>query len=289
MPSSPFDPGAASSSTVPDLTAEIDRLLRAEPCWPTQATTGRNRRIVRAPAASLTVPASPTLSAFTASTLTPGDLLHTGLAADTDTQAMAVALGAKAFTVNSLVRLRCAGENAQNLATRLGGTEASRYFTAFPEALQDLGIQQRFAAALDVCRPELSDANRRDLRTSATTMTRAGTLSSPDSLWVADEALATAVPAAQILHPGLADCRVLAGLCRRFNFSGWAIDTTSRITDGTASQQERDALAQYIRGRPALSQKAWAALRRSRVIPDHRGEWTAPARRPPGPHNGRCR
>ncbi len=272
-----LDPRTAASSTVPDLTAEVDRLLRTERCWPTQARAGRNGRILPAPAASLTVPTSPTLSAFTASTLPPADLLHAGLAVRADMQAMAVALGAKAFTAGSLVRLRCAGASAQNLATRLGDTEASRCFTEFPGALRDLAIQQRFAAALDGCRPELSDENRKDLRTSATTMTRAGTLSSPDALWVADEALAAAVPAEQALHPGLAGSRVLAGLCRRFNFSGWAADTASRITDGTASQQERDALARYIRGRPTLSQKAWAALRRSPVIPDHRGEWTAPA------------
>jgi hypothetical protein len=272
-----LDPRAAASSTVPDLTAEIDRLLRTEPCWPTQATVRRNGRIVPAPAASLMVPASPVLSAFTVSTLRPAGLLHADLAVRADMRAMAVALGAKGFTAGSLVRLRCAGASAQNLTTSLGDMEASRYFTEFPADLQDLAIQQRFAIALDGCRLELSDENRKDLRTSATTMTRAETLSSPGALWVAGEALATAVPAEQTLHPGLAGSRVLAGLCRRFNFSGWAADTANRITDGTASRQERDALALYIRGRPALSQKAWAALRRSPVIPDHRGEWTAPA------------
>ncbi len=272
-----LDPRAATSSTVPDLTAEIDRLLRTEPCWPTQATTGRNGRIMSGPAASLTVPASPALSDFAVSTLPAADLLHARLTARADTQAMAVALGAKAFTAGSLVRFRCAGKSMQTLATRLGDTEESRYYTEFPADLEDLVTQQRFAAALDGCRPELSDKNRKDLRTSTTTMTRAGTLSSPDALWVADEAMAAAVPAEQTLHPGLADSRVLVGLCRRFNFSGWATDTASRITDGTASQQERDALARYIRGRPALSQKAWAALRCSPVITDHRGEWTAPA------------
>lgn len=272
-----LDPAGAASSTVPGLSAEIDRLLRSEQCWPTQATAGRNGRIVPAAAASLTVPASPALSAFAIGPLAPDELLHARLAAPADTQAMAVRMGIRAFTAGSLVRLRCAGQSTQNLATRLGNTEASRYYSDFPGPLQDLGLQHRFAGALDACRAELSDENRKDLRTSATTLTRAGTLSSPEALWLADDALSAVVPAVQVLHPGLAGSRVLTGLCRRFNFSGWAADTARRIADGTASQQERDALARYIRGRPTLSQKAWAAVRRCQVLPDHRGEWTAPA------------
>jgi hypothetical protein len=272
-----FNPQGAGSSTIPALTAEVDRLLRAAPCWPTQATAGRAGRPVAAPAGSLAVPVTSPLSAFTTSTLHATDLLDASIAARPDTRAMALALGGKAFTAGSLVRLRCGGESAPNLATRLSEEEVSLYFPAFPGALQDLEMQQRFSAALDASRADLSDENRKDLRSSATTMTGAGTLSSPDALWVVDEALTAVLPAERTLHPGLAGSRVLAGLCKRFNFSGWAIETASRITDGTASEQDREALARYLRGRPVLSQKAWAALRRSPVLPDHRGDWTTPA------------
>ena len=91
-----------------------------------------------------------------------------------------------------------------------------------------------------------------------------------------DEALAGVVPLDQVLHPGLADSRILAGLCMRFNFSAWVIKTAGRLADGTASDEERAALGSYIRGQPILSREAWRALRRSPVLQDHRGEWTAP-------------
>src|SRR5262249_36107823 len=154
--------------------------------------------------------------------------------------------------------------------------EASYFFTNFPDALRDLAVQQRFAAALDACRAELTDAHKRDLRTSPTTMTAAGTLASPGTLWVVDQALAGVVPEEQVLHLGLAQSRSLAGLCMRFNFSAWVIRTAGHLAEGTASDEERDALCRYIRGQPALSERAWAALRRSPVLQDHRGEWAAP-------------
>ena len=83
-------------------------------------------------------------------------------------------------------------------------------------------MQQRFAAALDASRAELTHAHTKDLRASPTTMTAAGTLASPGTLWVVGQALAGVVTAGQVLHPGLAESRTLAGLCRRFNFSAWA-------------------------------------------------------------------
>src|SRR5262249_25572869 len=256
---------------------EIRRLLGSGPCWPTQATTGRAKRPEYAMAGSLVVPVSPALAELTASTIAARSLLHADVAVRSDTRAIAIAAGSKVFTVDSLVRLRCAGENAQNLATGLDqAAEASYFFKNFPEVLRDLAVQQQFAAALDTCRAELTDANKKDLRASPTTLTAAGTLASPGTLWVVDQALAGVVPSDQVLHPCLAESRILAGLCMRFNFSAWVIKTAERLADGTASDEERAALGSYIRGQPILSEKAWAALRRSPVLQDHRGEWTAP-------------
>lgn len=272
-----FDPRASGSSTVPALGEEISGLLRSESCWPTQAATGRARRPVSALATSLAVPLTPAMADFTASTLAAKDLLHADIAARPDTRALAMVVGGKAFTVGSLVRLRCAGKNASNLVTRLDeATEASFSFRTFPDELRDLTMQQRFGAALDACRNQLTDSHKKDLRTSPTTMTAAGTLASPNTLWIVSEALANVVSADRALHPGLADSKVLAGLCRRFNFSEWAIETAGHLTEGTATPEECDALGLYIRERPTLSQKAWAAIRRCPVLQDHRGEWTAP-------------
>jgi hypothetical protein len=137
-------------------------------------------------------------------------------------------------------------------------------------------VQQRFAAAFDACRAELTGAHKKDLRASPTTMTAAGTLASPGTLWVVDQTLAGVVPADRVLHPDLAEARVLTGLCQRFNFSAWVIETAGRLADGTGSDEDRDALGRYIRGQPGLSREAWRALRRVPVLQDHRGEWTAP-------------
>ena len=272
-----LDPSAADSSTVPALGGQIRRLLSSEPCWPTQATTGRAKRPEYATAGSLVTPTSPALAELTASTIAAKSRLHSSIATRPDTRAIATAADVKKFTVSSLVRLRCAGENAQNLATTLNeGEEASYFFEDFPDELRDLAVQQQLAAALDASRTELTHAHRRDLRASPTTMTAAETLASPGTLWVVDQALEGVVTADQVLHPGLAKTRILAGLCRRFNFSAWVIKTAGRLADGTASDEERDALGRYIRDQPTLSREAWRALRRSPVLQDHRGEWTAP-------------
>ena len=272
-----FDPGAVGSSTVSVVGEEIRQLLRNEPCWPTQATTGRAKRPEYAPAGSLVVPVSTALAEFTNSTLAAKDLLHPDITARPDARAIAIAAGAKAFTVGSLVRLRCAGESAQDLATRLDeAAEASYSFKNFPGALRDLAVQQRFAAALDACRAELTHAHKKDLRASPTTMTAAGTLASPGTLWVVDQTLVGVVPTDRVLHPDLAKSQVLTGQCQRFNFSTWAIETAARLADGTASAEDRDALGRYIRGQPSLSRDSWRALRRAPVLQDHRDEWTAP-------------
>ena len=205
-----FDPSAVGMSTVPALGEEIRRLLRTEPCWPTQAKIGRAKRPECAAAGSLANPVSPAMSDFTTSVLAAKTLLHADIAARPKARAIAAAAGAKAFTVSSLVRLRCGGKDPGNLATRLDETaEASYFYTNFPGALRDLASQERFAAILDVCRAELTDDHKKDLRASPTTMTAAKTLAPASTLWVLDQALADVVPADQVLHPGLAEFRVL--------------------------------------------------------------------------------
>ena len=273
-----FNPQAASSASAPLLAEEIERLLRSEPCWPTQATAGRTKRLVCAVVTSTIVPVNQALADFCAATVTPNALLHADMVTRIENRSMATQMGAKRFTVGSLVRLRCAGASNSEMATKLAATEAPRCFTSFPGALQNLRLQQRFAAAIDACRQELSADNKKDLRRSATTMTAAGTLASPDTpLWIGDDALADVVPSDRILHPGLTGYKVLSALCKPFKFSSWAVDTANRMREGSASEKERGALLLYVRGNPTLSQKAWGAIRRAPVLPDHRGEFCAPA------------
>ena len=273
-----LDPRAARSSTVPALRDEIGRLFGTGQCWPTLAKR-RGGRPVYASAGSILVPNNSPLGDFLAKTIPPQEVLEEHLAARTEIRSLAAECGAKTFTLGSLVRLRCAGVDSSSLATKLDhASEAARVYTDFPAALQDLSLQHRFAVALDACRSVLKDSHKTDLRRSPTTMTAAGTLAAPSApLWIVDDALAGVAGRDQTLHAELERYRVLSDLCRPFNASSWAIDAAKKIAAGTASSGERDALAAYLRGRPALSEKAWAAVRRSPVLLDRRGEAVAPA------------
>jgi hypothetical protein len=273
---SAFDLRTSDSKVASGLTDEIDRLLRVERCWPTRALRGR--RHVLAVASDLVVPDNRALGEFSAATISPEGTLNDAISVRAEVCSLAIRSGAKRFTAGSLVRLRCAGADTSELATELDpNLDSNRFFTAFPEELADLAVQRRFATALDACEVDLKDVHRSDLRRSPTTMTAAGTLAAPDELWVIDEILAAVVPEETALHPDLAHGAVLRRLCRPFNASRWAIDVAAKMTAETATPQERDALARYLRDQPGLSKKAWAALRSAPVLLDRRGRHVAPA------------
>jgi hypothetical protein len=274
---SAFDSRTSDSKVASGLTDKIDRLLRTERCWPTRARR-RGRRHVFAAASDLVVPDNRALGEFSAATIGPDVTLDDALAVRVEVCSLAMRSGAKRFTVGSLVRLRCAGQDTAKLATRLDrSVDSDRFFTAFPDDLADLAVQRRFAAAFDACEVDLKDTHRTDLRRSPTTMTAAETLAVPDALWVVDEILAAVVPKETALHPDLVRGAVLSRLCRPFNASRWAIEVAAKMTAETATPQERDALARYLRGQPDLSKKAWAAVRGAPVLLDRRGQPAAPA------------
>ena len=115
-----FDPSAAGSSTVPALGEEIRRLLGSEPCWPTQATTGRARRPDTPPPGRWLSPVSPALAEFArqhASPRRPAALRHRrapGHAGDRNR-------GRRQGRSRSARSSACAAQakTHQNLATRL--------------------------------------------------------------------------------------------------------------------------------------------------------------------------
>ena len=61
---------------------------------------------------------------------------------------MALDAGAKEFTVQSAIRLRCAGEDGSKLTTRLGDA-AGLCFTEFPDCLRSIELQEDFARTFD--------------------------------------------------------------------------------------------------------------------------------------------
>lgn len=272
-----FDTHQATMSTVPELVEAVESHLRSQACWPSRATAGRNRRPVFRPAKTLTTPSTPALAEVVDSCLPVTDVCHPTLTSDPRTRELAARHGTASFTPNSLVRLWCSGADAHALATKPGPSEANRYYADYPAAIHDLALQRRLAAALDAVRAELTDKHRGDLRRSAHVLSAATTLVPVGQLWHVDPALADAIPAAQQLHPQLADYDIVRKLCRPFNASGWVVETCERVRDGHASDSERDALGRLLRDGPKLSAKAWAAARQAPVLRDQRGEWTAPA------------
>ena len=105
--------------------------------------------------------------------LEPKRYLDPRLAADERIQQAAMKFGARRFTINSLIRLRCAGKERQHLATRLDtSSEADRHFLNFPQRWANVERQKRFAHALDVFARKLSSQNREDLRQASTTLKR---------------------------------------------------------------------------------------------------------------------
>lgn len=270
--------GAAAAATENAFPAAVDRLLRTEPCWATRARTGRSGKPQFARADELVVPAGDALAPFVEQTIKPRAQLAPGVAAHAHSRQAAMACGASSFTVNSLVRMRCAGPDPSTLKTKVLPGEANRYFTNFPDALADLAVQVRFARALDAARPSLADRHRADLRASSTTLTAAGTLRAPDTpLWVLPPGADHAVSPESALHPDLADHKTIARLCQRFDVSAWARSTAERLQSGDADDADRHALLRCVRTGTTLSPAALSAARRAPIVLDQHLAWVAPA------------
>jgi len=272
-----FDTRRADTATVPALVEAVDNRLRSQACWPSRATTARTKRPVFQAATSLTMPSTPALAEVVENCLPAAKVCHPALLDHPQAQQLAAHYGAARLTINSLVRLWCAGSVTHGLATKPRQGEANLHYVEYPAALRDLALQRRLATALDAVRKELSDQHSRDLRRSAPVLSAEMTLAPLGQLWHVDATFAEAIPASQRLHPELAEYSVIRSLARSFSASRWVIETSERLRDGQGSEQERAALARLLRDGPPISDKAWAAARRAPVLQDQRGDWTAPA------------
>lgn len=258
---------------VSDFADLIATGLSERACWASHARTTGSKRPVLQPASHLAPGASPELDA-----LLPDDWRLDEGVADPRVVEMALAAGARRFTVNSAVRYRCGDEDDDSVATKLAASEANLY-EEDPAVFASLTFQERFAIAIEKNRLRLTTANRSDLAVSATTLTAAGTLAAPsDPLWVVDEAVwaVTPVPLAQRLHPRLAKYGTLRRLCRDFDVSAWARGVAQEATDGDVAEEAREALYRYLLHKPeAISRSGWAAIKSTPVFRNHRGEWAS--------------
>jgi hypothetical protein len=258
----------------PNRLGEAIARLSQEACWPTQAVSASESH---AKAADLVLPQNPQLGGF----LSESCYLHAALQASEDVRELAVKSGAKPFTLSSLVRLRCVGEEGMELETKIEKGHADYRYPSYVAALSNTDRQAKMAAALTALSRHLSKANRADLRSTPSTLTATGELRAAEHL-VRGVALdiweVCPEPMANRLHPDLVAHRAIAGLCSDFNEEDWIASAASRARDGRIDDEERKALyAKLLADGTKMRRRALAALRESPVALNHRGEWTAPS------------
>ena len=250
--------------------AVIDR-LRSQEVW---ASRGRNRRKITFVAAdNLVLPDRPEFDGF----LEPDVYLDAKLATDEGIVRLSSGCGAERFGPDSLIRLRCAGEDASRLLTR-PRDQVNRYFTDFDRVIRQLPTQIEFANAIDKIR--LTDSHRADLLNSATTLAADGSLralSEPLYVVEPDAWGACPLPLGQRLHPDLAGFRSLRTLATKYDMTNWIRSTARRAQEEQASDEERRALMNFILARAgSFDAGTLSLLRRSPVLPDYRGNWVEP-------------
>ena len=255
----------------------ISETLTSEECWPTRdVEKGRKRRTVFNRASGVVIPDTEELDDY----LSPKRYLDPRLAQVERVQQMAMKFGARRFTINSLIRLRCAGKESGNLTTRLDKSEANHWYTNYPDHWANVERQKRFANSLDVLTRKLSERNREDLRQASTTLNAAGGLSSPSApLWVVQGDIAPAVDIepAQRLNPDLCQYKVLPRLCEHFDIKSWVRQTAENVGSGTASPNQRDALYAYVIERHGqFDRTTEAILKQSPILKTDRGDWVPP-------------
>src|SRR5439155_12615762 len=134
--------------------------LKTAVCWATEYEG------TRSVAADLVVPIHEEMRGFLGSRRDP----RADLGKVAKILAMAEASGAKRFTTNSLVRLKCAPKETAGLQTKVKPEEANFHFTDYRTSLNEPGMQARFGRAFDKVAKHLSHQNRTDIETTASTL-----------------------------------------------------------------------------------------------------------------------
>ncbi len=244
--------------------------LRNEKAW---ASRGRSRgKVAFVAADTLALPDKMEFDGF----LEPDVYLDGNLATNDEIARMSSMCGAERFGPDSLIRLRCAGKDASRLRTR-PHDQGDWYLPDFDRVIRQIPTQIKFAQALD--RTRLSNVHRTDLLNSPTTLTADGSLRALSELYLVppDAWEACPLPLSQRLHPKLAEFRSLRGLATKYDMTNWIRSTARRTQDGQATDEERRALMRVILARRGnFDAGTLSLLRRSPVLPDHRGHWVEP-------------
>jgi two-component sensor histidine kinase len=261
------------------LAQALHEYLSDAACWPTRARhTSQPTQPVFAKASDLVVPAIKALDGI----LRSNRYLDDRLERSATLREVLHACGARLFTVNSLVRLRCAGEDDKGIKTRVKkDEEANYYYTDFSARLKSLETQHMLAVALDTVERWLSPENKADLRSTPTTLAADGSLAPGEKLQAIGPEIEqiSPVPHSQRLHPALLSSKVLVKLAQHANPGVWVRGDAARATKGTIGEQEREALYRYIiKHGTQLSREVRRALRSAPVLRDQHDSWVAPGR-----------
>jgi hypothetical protein len=261
----------ANGLASPDrFASRIAERLAKEACWPTRGK-GEDHF---ASASEIVLPSEEEFGGF----LGDKRYLDPALAADKALCDLIADCGAKRFTIASLVRLRCAGEDAAGLATKLG-SDANFYYTDYPRQLADIDVQKRQAAALSAYPRRLNKQHKTDLANTPSTLSYTGALKPATELMIVDPELWADCPEpeANRLHPELTPFKAISGHCRSFDEERWLIDAAVRAATAAPDDRERETLYRKLLAREApISRAALSALRANPVVKNQRGEWVAP-------------
>ena len=247
-----------------------ERLTKDE-CWPTLAKSEDHFTT----ASALVLLAEEELVGF----LPDERYLDRALAADAKIRNLVIDCGAKWFTLSSLVRLRCAGEDGRELATKMGN-DASFCFTNYAETIGKIDMQTRQAAALSAYLRRLTKQNKTDLANTYSTLNALGDLKPATELVIVDTDLWADCPEPHVnrLHPDLIPFKAISNYCSKFNEEQWLIDAAERAATAAHNDRERETLYRKLLAREApISRPAQIALRDNPVVKNQRGQWVTPA------------
>ena len=176
----------AAAGTSQSLQVPWSRYLRENACWPTElASTQKNLVPFFKPIQALSLPMDSSLSGFAYASIRGDRLSHSSICRDERARSLALQLGGRPFTLNNLVRLRCAGEDKSGLATEHDEGSVDYHFPTISESWRTRNFRSGSQEALDAQRSKLTETHKHDLRESISTLTEAGTLGRLDApLWV---------------------------------------------------------------------------------------------------------
>ena len=252
---------------------EVRDRLAGDTCWPTLAKRGRSVRY--AMANEIVVPVHEELNGF----LSDRRYLSHSVVTNTIAAEMAVRFGAKRYTLNSLVRLRCAHKDVSTLRTKIQD-DANYHYTDYKRSIGDEKRQVKFASALQRHSRRLSNNHRFDIKTTASTLAADGSLKAANKLIIVERGIWTGCPVAMSdrLHASLHKYRVIASACTPFDINAWIQRVAARAARQETSNSELEALYRHLLNpHVQLDRNTIASVIRSPVVKDHRGDWVSPS------------